>query len=48
MHPGLGSLAVIFLAAFLIGYCLAGLGVPLGIVVPIISGVAGVLLLIGK
>ena len=47
MHPALGPLSVIFLAVFLIAYALAGLGLPLGIVVPILALVDGILILIG-
>jgi hypothetical protein len=48
MRPALGTLAVIFLAIFLIAYGLAGFGVPLGVVVPILAFVTGILILVAK
>lgn len=48
MKPGIGYYSIIFLAIFLIAYGLAGLGVPLGALVPILALVDGTLILLAK
>ena len=48
MHPAMALYAVIFLAIFLLAYGLSGLGIPLGIIVPILALIDGILILLGK
>jgi hypothetical protein len=48
MRPVLGPLATIFLAVFLIAFALSGFGLPLGVIVPILALVDGILILLGK
>lgn len=44
----MGKIALICLGLFCIAYGLAGLGVPLGLVVPILALATGILIFVGK
>ena len=48
MRPALGPFAIVFLAVFLIAFALSGFGLPLGVIVPILALITGILIFVGK